>query len=290
MMEGFRMPYSRDTNLFQRVRTTAYICIIISSIVVLGIAAHLASEFLPTYHAPFIIFSLIASVLTFVLLIIMYAAAPRSQYILLTHGLFLRSMLRSTPRWDMVALFILAVLWLAMGAYSTDFIGYVECFALGGQTTPTKNGHSTSARSYCYELKTIQAFSWTNFGILTLAFIVLLCLVLRVLAHGRWTIWNESVSELPFFGQMGGFQGQPVLPFNYSYAPQQPYYVAQQQAYAGTPGYFQQPPGNVIMQQPGYGVMVQPQMAGQPPVITQVPLAPVNPAGPHSSVPVAFEA
>jgi len=137
-----------------------------------------------------------------------------------------------------------------------------------------------------------------------------------VLAHGRHTIWRESISDLPFFGQMGGYQGQPVLPVQYSYAPQQPYYLQQQQQvsgqsidsplpllrliplqfampqqayFGGQNGYGQN--GGVVMQQPGYSVMVQPQMPGQPPLITQVPYAPMAPGAiPQSSVPHQFEA
>ncbi|KZW04030.1 hypothetical protein EXIGLDRAFT_716047 [Exidia glandulosa HHB12029] len=255
-MDRFAAPFglTRRPNLFQGIRLSAYAAVIVSSIVVLGIAAHFGTIFLPNLHFDMVVFALIVPTVTLVILFIV--------------------MLRSQPRIDIFALFILAALWLSLGAYATDFIGHVECFALGNQRTPTKNGGSTSARGYCYELKVIEAFSWANFAILTLAFIVLLMLIIRVLAHGRQTIWRESISELPWFGQYGQ-PGQPIYAAGYAYGGQ-PYYQAQPNY--GYGGYAP----NIHMAPPGQSMLVQPHPGG-PPTITPIPNGPMMPPSSYAA-------
>jgi len=147
-----------------------------------------------------------------------------------------------------------------MGAWSQDIIGTVECFPLGGQVTPTNNG-TMSLQTYCYEMKSILAFSWGNFGILLICFLLLLVVVNRAHSMGRYGAWQESMSELPWFGQYGA----PYGPYgggggNYG----------GQQMYGGGMGY----PGGqapyVIQQAPGHSVVIQPNPGGVP-TVTQMP-------------------
>lgn len=250
----------RRVNLFQTIRLLTYAALVLSSIVVVGIAGHFAVIFLPQLHFNMVVFSLVVPSVTMVVLFIV--------------------MLRSQPRIDIFAVFILGVMWLSLAAYQTDFIGHVECFALGNQRTNTKNGGSTSAREYCYELKVIQAFSWANFAILALTFVILLILILRVLAHGRQDIWRESISNLPWFGQYGG-GGMAFQPYGYAYG-QQPYYPAM--PYGAYGGAYNGYP-NTVYQQPGHTTIIQQQPSGMP-MVTQVPTV----AAPHSIVPPTFDA
>lgn len=256
-------------NLFQSIRLCAYAAVVVSAIVVLAIAARFGTIFLPDLHFDMVVFSIVVPTVTLVILFVV--------------------MLRSQPRIDLFATFVVAALWLSLAAYHADFIGHVECFALGNQRTPTKNGGSTSARGYCYELKVIEAFSWANFAIMLIAFIVLLILVLRVVAHGRQTIWRESISDLPWFGQYGG-AGQPFYGTGYAYG-QQPYYAQNPNpyAYAQGPGMGMYPQNGMYAAAPGQTVMVQPGLPGGQPVITSFPSGPMAPA-PQSMVPGSFAA
>jgi len=216
-------------NLFTRIRLWVYIALIVSSAVVLGLTGNFANKFLPSLHRDFGIFSLVVPSLTIVLLIIL--------------------LLRSQPRVDVFFAFVLAVLWLTMGAWSVDIIGGVECDALGGNRTPTKNGSTMSSQQYCREMKAIEAFSWGNFVMLIIAFAVLISLVSRAQSLGRHHIWGQSISELPWFGQW----------------PESSHHNGQSYSY---PQYAQG--GYVVHQQPGHSVLIQ-QGQGGTPNIQQVP-------------------
>jgi hypothetical protein len=50
-----------------------------------------------------------------------------------------------------------------------------------------------SFQAFCYEMKVIQAFSWTIFILLVLAFYVLLQLVQQAERFGRYKIWSEPI-------------------------------------------------------------------------------------------------
>ncbi|KAE9410532.1 hypothetical protein BT96DRAFT_953108 [Gymnopus androsaceus JB14] len=184
---------------------------------VLGLAAHFAAIFLPSLHAGFTIFALVVPSLTLFIL--------------------LSTLQWSQPRIEAIVLFVLWAIWLAMGSWSTDIIGSIQCDALGGQRTATKNG-SISGRSYCYEMK---AMSWM--------------LITQAQRFGRWNIWNEPVQELGWYGEFPGYYNrttQPMVQF--------PYY----QGYAPY-GYVQ--PG---AQQPGQSIVIQPSANG--PTVTQIPV------------------
>jgi len=151
-------------------------------------------------------------------------------------------------------LFVVGVLWLAMGAWSTDIIGNVQCDGLAGQRTPTKNG-DIPAQAYCYEMKVIQAFSWALFVLNALALLVLYRLIAQAQMFGRYDIWREPIRELPWFGEAPGF-------YNTHQGPMMSY-----------PGMYphMQPPMAGPMMHPGQTVVIQPGMNGQPATVTTVP-------------------
>ncbi|KAF8592336.1 hypothetical protein K439DRAFT_1643522 [Ramaria rubella] len=216
-------------SLFIRLRIWAYTAIIASSAVVLGLAGNFANKFLPDLHRDFTVFSLVVPTLTIVLLTLI--------------------LLRSQPRIDVFFAFVLAVLWLTMGAWSVDIIGGVECFGLGSERMPIKNGGTMSSQQYCREMKAIEAFSWGNFVVLMVAFCILLTLATREQSLGRHHAWDQSISDLPWFGQQ------------WSSSHNGPSY-----------GYPQYPnAGYVVHQQPGHSVLIQQGQDGQPPSIQQVP-------------------
>lgn len=50
-----------------------------------------------------------------------------------------------------------------------------------------------SAQAYCYEMKVIQAFSWANFILFVVAFLIILKLISQAQGYGRWNIWAEPI-------------------------------------------------------------------------------------------------
>lgn len=222
------MSFLQSRSIFKDARFIAYGSVLACSAVVLGLAANLASKFLPKLHHDFLIFALVVPSVTVIILLVL--------------------LLRSQPRWDLLVLFILAAGWLTMGAWSADVIGHVECDGLDGQQTPTKNGFMSS-QVYCREMKAILAFSWANFVLLILCFVILLSLIIRVLSFGRRKVWEESISDVPWFNQwnyhQGGYQMYP---------------------YQHIPG---QPAPYVVQQIPGHSIIVG-QQDGRP-TVQQVP-------------------
>jgi len=177
-----------EASMLISVRNGVFAFIAACSIVVLGVSANFATLFLPNIHEDFIIFSLVVSSATLIALIVISSNAQ--------------------PRFDLFILFLVAVGWVSMGSWSADIIAHIECTSLKGQTTPTKTG-TMPYDSYCRQMKTILAFSWTNFAITTIIFILLLILVIRVVSWGRHEAWGESWSGVPWFGQNmeGGYGG-----------------------------------------------------------------------------------
>jgi len=217
-------------NTFQIVRWSAYMWCIVCALSVLGIAAHQATLYLGIWaQRPYIIYALVCSCLT----VLGLAALC----------------LRSQPRWDVTGIAILAILWLALGAYSTDVIGYVQCETLVGERKPTSNGGSSSAMAWCREIKAIMAFSYFTFGVLLVCLIILLGLIINLHARGQYNFWRYSMSDMPWFGQYEEGRGYPM-----QYGPPQPQYS-----------------GNVVYQQPGHNVIIE---GGQ---VRQVPTGPMTP-------------
>jgi len=241
------------TQLFKEMRLYGYVVILLLSATVLGISAYLGSIFLPNLQHDFGIFSIIVPSLTILV--------------------FLITISWSAPRTEAIILFILGVLWLAMGAWSADIIGNVQCDALGDAMMPTKNGE-ISTKSWCYEMKVIEAFSWMIFCLYAIFLWILISLTSRARVMGLPYAWRAPIFELPWFGEMPGW------PYPGQYAP------AQQMGYpmgaypgmgAGMP---YAPPmvngGYVVQQAPGHSVVIQPTGAGGAPTITQIPSVRMN--------------
>jgi len=223
---------------FGNYRIGFYVVVFLFAGAVLGLSAHFATLFLPKVHKDFTIFSLIVPSLTIFI--------------------FLLTLQWAQPQTEAIILFILGTLWLAMGAWSTDIIGHVQCDDLGGQRSPTKNG-DMSAKEYCYEMKVTQAFSWMLFVLHGIALCVLFALVTEAQRWGRFDIWWAPIRELPWFGEAPGYYNthpggmMQYPPAGYAYP---------------MPG-----PGGPVMQTPGHSIVIQPGVNGQPPTVTQVPLA-----------------
>jgi len=233
---------------FGNNRLLGYVLVWGLSATVLGLSAYFASIFLPNIHHDFLIFSIVVSSLTIFV--------------------FLLSVNWAQPWTEAVSFVILGILWLAMGAWSTDMIGHIECFPLGGQRTATRNG-SISAKQHCYEMKVIQAFSWMLFGIFMIFLCVLVTLTSRAASLGRPNIWNEPIQEVGWFNEYPGYPGYG----HYMGAGQGGQYPGGQMAqFYGTyrPGMTAQ--GQYyVPQQPGTSLVIQPGMNGAPPTVTHVP-------------------
>ncbi|KAH9936948.1 hypothetical protein B0H21DRAFT_698844 [Amylocystis lapponica] len=234
------------TQLFKDMRLYGFVAIMLLSAAVLGIAAYLGSIFLPNIHHDFGVFSLLVPSLTiFIFLIIISWSSPRT---------------------EAVFLFILGVLWLAMGAWSSDMMGNVQCDTLAGQRTATKSG-SIASQSWCYEMKVIEAFSWMVFCLFAIFLWILIALTTRARVLGRPFAWAEPIFELGWFGELPGWPTG-------GYGPPQAQMGYPMGAYPGGMPYAPQmgPGGGYVVQQhPGHSVVIQPGMGGQAPTITQIP-------------------
>ncbi|KAF9221979.1 hypothetical protein BS17DRAFT_709554 [Gyrodon lividus] len=221
------------TILFTNLRLVAYISVFCLSGTVLGLAAHFANLFLPTINHDFTIFSLVVPSATIFLFILLIQFAQ--------------------PIVEVTAHFILGVLWLALGAWSADIIGYVQCDVLGGLKTPTNNG-TMSAQTYCYEMKVIEALSWCIFVMFAFFFVIVIALTTRAVVLGRVYAWREHISQLGWFGEW------PAYPTPYAHGPYpHPYGIPQQMV------------GNYVQQAPGHSIVIQPGVHGGPAMVTQVP-------------------
>ncbi|KAF9462662.1 hypothetical protein BDZ94DRAFT_1260937 [Collybia nuda] len=218
---------------FGNYRVAFYVAVFLLSGTVLGLSANFASIFLPNLHRDFTIFSLVVPSLTILL--------------------FLITLQWAQPRTEAVVLLVLAVLWLTMGAWSTDIIGHVQCDGLTGQRIASKNG-DTSGQSFCYEMKVVQAFSWAVFVLCAMALIILFSLVTQAQKFGRYLIWREPIRELPWFGEAPGYYN--------THAGGIPQYPPGGMPY----GY----PGAPMMQSTGGTTIIQPGVNGQPATITQI--------------------
>ncbi|EAU84802.1 hypothetical protein CC1G_00321 [Coprinopsis cinerea okayama7 len=231
---------------FGNYRLAYYIFVMLLAGVVLGIGAHFASIFDAGQHSGFSIFTTVVASLNIFI--------------------FLLTLQWSQPRVEAFVLFVIGVLWLSLGAWSTDIIGHVQCDAIpSNQTIATKGEEgSFSRRTWCSEMKVVQAFSWALFALFVIGFYILFQLVGEARKFGRHYIWEEPIRELPWFGEMPGYYnthtGPGPMPYPASGYP------------GGYPGYPAPSAGNAIMIQPG--------MNGAPPTITQVPMSSVPPLSP----------
>jgi hypothetical protein len=81
---------------------------------------------------------------------------------------------------------------------------------------------------------------------------------------GRFYIWREDIRELPWFGQAPGYPGVGYASHSSQYGSR------------GYPGSYAQYPasnygGNVVHQQPGHSLVIQPGMNGGAPSVQQYP-------------------
>jgi len=217
---------------FGNYRLIAYVFIFMLSGTVLGLSANFARIFLPNIHHDFTIMALVASSLTIFMFLLL------AQW--------------SQPQIEVVVLALLGILWLAVGAFSVDMIGHIECFPLGNEQTAANKG-TTSARAYCYEMKVIEGFSWAIFVLFAIFFILVVALTSRSAAMGNRYAWSDPITDLPWFGEMPGY-------FQASYG----YGAPQQQMYY--------PPPGAVQQQPGHSVVIQPGHHGQPTTVQQIPM------------------
>ncbi|KAH7914342.1 hypothetical protein BJ138DRAFT_1144077 [Hygrophoropsis aurantiaca] len=229
------------TVLFTNLRTVAYVAVFLLSGTVLGLTANFARLFLPNINHDFTIFSLVVPSLTiFVFLLLIQFAQPII---------------------EVIVHFILGVLWLAMGAWSADIIGYVQCYPLGDQQQPTTNG-TMSARTYCYEFKVIEALSWCIFVLFVFFFIIIISLTTRAVVCGRYYAWREHISQLGWFGEFPGYPTEAIYP-------RQP--GPMMYGNYGYPNQGMQMGGNFVQQMPGHSIVIHPGVNGNPPTITQMP-------------------
>ncbi|KAH9999818.1 hypothetical protein BJV77DRAFT_1058161 [Russula vinacea] len=232
------------TVLFRDLRFYGYTAVLLISGAVLGISAYFASIFLPNLHHDFSIYALI----------------PPSWTIFI----FILILINSTPRADAIFLFISDILWLTLASWSSDTIGPTQCDALGAPGQTRSMALVISARSYCDLSKVVEAFSWAAFCLITLYFVFVVTLASRSVAMGRFYIWREDIRELPWFGQAPGYPGVGYAQYSSQYGSR------------GYPGQYAQYPsttygGNVVHQQPGHSLVIQPGMNGGAPTVQQVP-------------------
>lgn len=224
-------------SIFTQLRTFVLFFILACAVVVLGLSASFASKLLP-YDSDFIIFAVAVSTAT-----VMCTSA---------------ALLRSTPFMDAFGMFVFSVLWVAMGGFTVDRIGGERCVDLLGQKLNTGRDRTMSAYTYCVQLKVVMAFSWAEFATILLMFLIVLALTIRARTHGAGSmVWNESISDLPWFGNWVGEDRQhyrPTYPM--------PSYL---QPYSPSLG-GGRPPSRIVIQAPppGESVFLRPEDGYQP--------------------------
>jgi hypothetical protein len=106
--------------------------------------------------------------------------------------------------------------------------------------------------------------------LLTLYFVFVIALATRSVAMGRYDIWREDVRELPWFGEAPGYPGTGYT----AYSGQSGQYGNRGYPGSYAQSYAQYPTsygGNVVQQQPGHSLVIQPGMNGGAPTVQQVP-------------------
>jgi len=235
------------TTLFRSLRFTALLAAFAFASIVLGLSANFAAKFLPN-HRDFLVFALVMSAATIVSIAVLS--------------------LRSTPAFELFMLFSLACVWCGMGGFSTDIIGYVQCDTLSGRI-PAKNGTSYSAQGYCRQMKVLQTFSWAEFALFIILFLIVLNISLGASARGYKEIWNASISDLGWYGEEanGRVGAWPGAAYGGGVQPGVSYTYPNVQSFGGS-----QP----VYQLPGHSVVITNGPDGQR--IQQVPVVPGSPS------------
>jgi len=259
------------TYLFTNIRLGLYAFQGLLAGTVLGLSGYFASIFLPNYHSEYTIYSLVVASGT-VLVVIMFLT--------LSH-IF-------SPRVEVILLFVLSIVWLALGAWTVDRRDFIspnsDCGSWGDSQVPTKNSSQTlSAYRYCNEMRVIEAFSWVLFGVFAIFFVIVINLTsIAVQRGGRPYAWREPMIELPWYGEWPGYSGglgsaYPTMHMaeggmmHGGYVPGA--VVAPQPVAAGpiTTMPVMGEGGYVVQQQPGYSMIITPGTGGRAPTIQQVP-------------------
>jgi hypothetical protein len=130
--------------------------------------------------------------------------------------------------------------------------------------------HSLGPRFACVSfLSPIYTPPHSLYITVTLYFVFLITLATRSVAMGRYDIWRDDIRELPWFGQAPGYPGAGYPTHTSQYS--------SQYGNRGYPGSYGQYPttyaGNVVQQQPGHSLVIQPGINGGAPTVQQVPTA-----------------
>ncbi|KZV76082.1 hypothetical protein PENSPDRAFT_497824 [Peniophora sp. CONT] len=239
------------TVLFKRIRTMYLATLFVFTAAVLGISAYFAQLYLPNQkHGGFVIYAIVIPALTIVFgLIQLFWAQPRT---------------------EVVFLFVAGVLWLTQAAWATDQSTNAECFALGNSQTQTQHG-LVSSKSICYETKVVEAFSWTIFLALAIAFIITITLASQSKVLGHPEIWSEPIDNLPWFGELPGYPGQRWFGSDF-------HRFHHRFGYGGTAPVPMAQPGGAIVniggqsyhQKAGHSLVIRPDPNGGPPQVSQV--------------------
>lgn len=254
------------TYLFTNIRLGVYGFQGLLAGVVLGLSGYFGSIFLPHLYAEYTIYSLAVASLTLVMIIL---------FLTLSHIM--------EPRVEIIILFILSVLWLALGAWTVDRRDFLsdasDCAGWGDAKMSTKSDTVTISRlQYCNRMRVIEAFSWVLFGVFAIFFIIVLHLTSIAVQRGmRPYAWREPMIELPWYGEWPGYSG------GYNSA-----YPTMHMAGGGMVpgGYYQggvvphhgpistlpvmQNGGYVVQQQPGHSMIITPSADGRAPDVQQV--------------------
>jgi len=252
---------------FANFRLIIFLVIVILSATVLGISSNFAKIFLPNYHHDFTIMTLVASALTIFMFLVLF------QW--------------SQPKIELPVMILLDIYWLAVASFTADIMSTAECDSLGNQTVPGKLGN-VSARGYCYQMKIIEAFSFTITFLLLAYWIILINLTSKAEKLGDESPWSEPIVNLPWFSDTpydhqarGGYPNYPGGPErqtggngfanggragSHRVPPPQGPQMGQ--------GYYPSGPVHPSVQQnPGHQIIVQPGHKGRPTTVQQVPLA-----------------
>ncbi|KZV75084.1 hypothetical protein PENSPDRAFT_681281 [Peniophora sp. CONT] len=177
------------TIFFKRIRIAYFSTIFILSAAVLGLSAYFANIYLPDNkaHAGFSIYAVVIAALTIVFgLIQLFSGAQ--------------------PRTEAPFLFVVSVFWLSVAAWAIDQSTNEECYGLGNAQTPTENG-LVSSRSICYAIKIVEAFSWTIFAMLVIAFVIVINRTASARVLGHPDAWSEPMDNLPWYDELPGYPG-----------------------------------------------------------------------------------
>ncbi|KAI0036832.1 hypothetical protein K488DRAFT_81818 [Vararia minispora EC-137] len=237
------------TLLFRSIRIFFYVSIFLLTVAVLGLSAYFAEQF--SSRGGFSIFSLVVPSVTII------------------WGIF--QLMWAQPRTEAVFLFVTGVLWLAEAAWATDETPRLECFDLRNMRTQTTRG-SISAESFCYESRIVEAFSWTIFLCLAIAFVILVSLANKSKVLGHPDIWYEPVDWLPWYGELPGEVGgrwfqSPYHMYHHRYGYGQ---FGQQMMGAQPGGAVISIGGQTYTQMPGHSMVIRPGINGGPPVVEHV--------------------